>query len=1224
MSNSSFRQIRQSSIRHANRSTSKSHNISSIGGSTRVASSQVSLPPQTADVSAVFEPSVAPGAPDTRDGVVELTKNAKYCVTRLPAFPGFLKGAQLESYGEVDQNTKYALTVSDGTTYVWSYSSPDHVPNTLSFPPPENTKYAPLATLVQPIPGSKEPGMVMISVDTGLLTYWEAVGGAVADGLLHRRKSIEHKVGLYAGEIIEHFVNVEPAGVVATTSSGRFILITLRDSKGKAALRSGTMLGGGSGILSTIKGAISLAGSRRDIVSVKPGVVTGRNERQVMFINKEGDLSVWDCSRTGSTRLLIDERLKEIMLNYIVSLYQDAGDTFTVHDVEVLEDEATLFILTSFVHDAQAEEVYYIIYTLSTANRDIKVTSAHRIQSFTSYSTQRPRLLFPNPSATLFAVFSHGVVLIEAMPEKMQEKNIIQRRWEDVITFRHEVEIQAAGVEDVDIINGKTVRNCGVVLIAHNAGIIRVERFEDEQKPLEKRALELEPELAKTRIEQAVFYGYNVDDENNPLDFEARKEDSFNQSVLENAFLEVSKEILSTSSIYMPPMMPSLSEHLQLRVTYLQRLGRFLNANYGDSLTIGTRQQLLWDLEKAVVAKNLWAHVDAKLHDSNENQYQTANVLVAVINHKSKASVGDPLREWFLQNVAILSKLLIACSKFSSKVVSGSKDVDVLVDANIVLLEAIYSSALGVRNDWAGPTYRLKPDDASETAPWTSSVDLIKAFESQYSQTRTAVHQLAKDDQFAPILGDQLLCIVETLCALYTQRLTWIQNSSSADKDEGTHLSRDYNEKRGGWLRQLVDIGHKEGAIKIADTFRIYRSLVEILVQDWRLNIAAGREDDSEKYLELINYYMTKFGFDFAAVLYEYFIETKQLKALLTLFPDHQDYLTRFFEGKRYPRISWVQDVNLQNYADAANALIEASSGEDMSVNTRLRLSLAKLNVFSSVDSPENLPTSMLSTLKNIDSRLELCSFQESLTTQLKSQLGIENVTKADTHFQRLIGGLRSRGTEGLVQVLQRGLTRLLQGRSVTIEELVDVLTLVDIDVQDAKLNFYRALKLVRDSTLSDTRKSLNEYLIWRRLIFADSWEKIVNTKSKSDEKIQNATKSTVLYHTLEALLKNDDMSSSSARYVVDPSSLCGKGSSFASLQSERYPYANEKLLKEIKSDLEKEDETLQKMIKDFHLESWMKGIYQRVQSASGTGQTLSGVVNQMTVLAPPEPMDLS
>lgn len=574
-----------------------------------------------------------------------MTRNSKYAVLQLPSVPNVLRAnTEEEVYqASADQLTGHALVITPKATYVWNYTSPEHMPNLIPFTYPK-TPRGTQAVLVGPSSGSKEPGLVTVVCDSGLCTYWEAVGRAVADRLLHRRKSIEHSISLYAGEVIENFETVEPAGIIATTSSGRFIFVTLRDQFGKPHITSNTMRGRAQGFLSSIKGAISLAPSRRGIVSIKPGPLKDRTDRQALIISGNGDLSVWECSRAGHSKMLFDNSLKEVLVNYISGVYPHSVESFAVHDVEVFEEQECIFILTSFVQSL--EEIFYVLYTVSLDQRnEVKIISAHRLQTFASETTQQPRLVLPKDSNTLFVVFSSAVVLLDTMPKKSEHG--VTTRWEDVVSFSSEVEIIGSAPEDSLMVNQKTVRHSGVVIIAENAGVIRIERYANEDRAsgtVDVAEQQLEPELARSTIEQAIFYGSKS--ETHYLDFNVRKEIEFNPIVLQKAFLEISAEILNTSSAYMPPVLPSMAEHLDLRVSHLARLGEYLHHNFNGILSTDARFALLTDLEKANAARALWRHVDARLQQSITDN----NVIATVIGEDQSV---DALRSWFLYKVSV-------------------------------------------------------------------------------------------------------------------------------------------------------------------------------------------------------------------------------------------------------------------------------------------------------------------------------------------------------------------------------------------------------------------------------------------------------------------------------------------------------------------------------------------------------------------------------------------
>jgi nuclear pore complex protein Nup133 len=662
----SIRQIRQSSFRQPSRSVSRG-----LGGSRSVSIVQEPAKhveePISGDLS-VDDATIVYSSGGLRTelskiGVVDLTKNAKYCVSRLPAaLPVLRKPRNPDDEmdneydedevveGMADQTTHYALVSTMSGSFVWNYNSSEYVPSTISFPASEGgTK----AVLVAPAPGSKEPGMVSVAIETGHVSYWESVVGAVADGLLTSNECVSLNMQLYSNEVVEQLQAIEPAGVVITTSIGRFMLVNLRDNYGKTDLKAVSMLGGGLGLLSSIKSALIPASSRRGIKSVKAGAVFGRMERQVMFVNNEGDLSIWRCALGGRYKLLFDGKLRELLLNRISGLYNEAARTFTFHDVELYEEENCIFLLTSFSHSD--EETFYVLYTieLQEGTKDILVRSVHRVQTFTELSKEPPRLVFPKPRNTLFLVFSKAIVLLDSLPLQSGDHQLGGRRWEDIISFRYDIEVVGASPEDLMVANSKIVRHCGIVVVAKVAGIIRIERFPDVLRSGAPRESELEPEMMKSKIEQAVFYGSNVDQ--NPVVFDARPEVIYDDAVVDQGFLQVSKEILENRSVYIAKLLTSQYDHLSQRVHYLSQLAKFLHSNYVRTVSVGIKFELLWDLEKAAAARALWSHIDPKLQQGSVD-----SVVINVITDTMSGSTPDAgasidlLRHWFSYEVSVM------------------------------------------------------------------------------------------------------------------------------------------------------------------------------------------------------------------------------------------------------------------------------------------------------------------------------------------------------------------------------------------------------------------------------------------------------------------------------------------------------------------------------------------------------------------------------------------
>lgn len=1008
-----------------------------------------------------------------KDGMIELTKNDKYCVSKFPATPPVLRNYSELVSGLTDQYTCFALTISTKGAHVWDYSVPDRVPQMYFFPPPASetpSRLPLLGALISPIAGSKEPGLVLVSPDTGVVSCWEGVGGAIANDLLHKKKNITHNIKLYASETIEIIQNVEPAGIVASTSSGRLILLTFRDSTGKPRLNSETMRGSNKGFLASLKGAVSLASSRRGVVSIKNGKSSGRDERQVILITDQGNLIIWDCYRTGQERLLYEESLKEVMLNGISALYPHAAETFTVHDVEYHEEEELVYVLTSFVNNPTVDEIFYVLFTLSLEQDVLQVVSTHRFQTYTSLSSCRPQLFLPKPYGTLFVLFSQAVILIDSLPDKADLG--VSRRWEDIITLTENVEAFAFGKVDAMENNQKIVRHSGVIVMTKGSGLLRVERFKDVPKDTQIKAQILEPELAKTRIEQAVFYGYK--DNSSPLNFDSRKEFQFTPEVLEKAFLEVSYEILSSTSPYFPPILPSLADHLLLRWEHMGHLVVYLQNNFPNVLSKKAKLQLLANIEKLYAAKALWAEYDKAITTSPDNDHALATVV------SESAQSNDPLRTWFTLHAENLETLLVEVAKYAKH---RNTSLDKIEEVNGILLTALPEGALQIRHELMKQLIDLSPEDYTLIPPWAGTRSLIEAYESQYEITTKRLSTVKKQDRFYGSLASQLVQIVSTLCELYTERIRWCSaEDTEAAKHEGQELTQFYRERRGTWMHTLVTCGHKDEARRIAEVYEIYRTLVEILVDDLSAEQNAGNGTTvvAIGLVEKLREYILAFDYDFAKELYQYYIETKQLKSLLKQFPEFNEYIEKFFESGNYGRISWIHDLSTGKYQKAAQVLANVSATQEGSIaNKRLELSIAKLSVFASGET-----TGSATILKErIDAQMEMVNIQEAVLAQVKP-----HVVNKEIFIDQVSSRLQELALSNLISTLQRALTRLVSKNNISVEELIDILTLIDTESKGSELNFYYALKLLTLPTtkLSESRILLNQQLIWRRLYLKD------------------------------------------------------------------------------------------------------------------------------------------
>jgi hypothetical protein len=1081
---------------------------------------QASTPTATRSSSVSFDDATAIlDAPEpVKDGIIELTRNLKYTVSKLPATPAVLKTSVTDITAATDQTTSFSLAVTRSGVHVWDYTIPDHVPHTYFFPTPAGSDLPLLAALVSPIAGSREPGLVTVDSRSGAVSYWEGVGGAIANDLLHKKKNISHTIKLHSSEIIETLYNVEPAGIIAITSTGRYVLLTFRDLVGKPLLNSETMRGGfGSGLLASLKGAVSLSGPRRNVVSVKRAISTGRDERQAIFITEQGNLMLWDCFRSGQSRLLFENNIRELMLNSISSLFPHAERTFVIHDVDFNDSNHQIYVLTSFVNNASTDEVFYVLFTINVFNNDAEIVSTHRLQTFTSPSSCRPQLLVPEPNDTIFVLFSQAVVLIDTVPEDNYTN--APRRWEDIITFLPGVEAFTFGGEDAIKNNDKFVRNAGVVVLTRNAGVLRIERLEGKTTPRIVDSDALDWELAKAHIEQAVFYGHKNQGVN-VVDFQYRKEFQFSQEALSEAFFRVGYEIYKGKSPYLPPMLPSLTEYLALKWDSLMRLFHYSRGNFFEQVDTRTRLRLLEFAERVNVARQLWADYDDQISKTPNSK----PFFGSYIAKKAGQNVqGDPVRLFFTHN---LDQLF---DTFREGLVEIQKTD--LEEANKLVIIFLQTGAFELRHTLAGSMLGLTEDDLLQISFWTDKAELLKTLQTSYQLTANKLGSLDHKDPRYSQLGNELVHIVAVQCELFTTLIRRIDKLGPEylELDNPQHdllaagyydnsismarsVKNEYLSRREGYLAKLVAVGHKTDAAGIAEKYQIYPSLVKIIVGDLVSEQARGGPPSQVALglVEKLREFIERFGYDFASVLYQHYVNIKELKLLLKQFPEFNEYLERFFASGNYGRISWIHDLSRHNFSNAAETLLKeaASTGsgaESMLENKKLQLSIAKLSALANGNSSASLRSA-------VEARLSVVDIEAALRQQLLLQ-----VSDGKFHQDELTRALHARKLPALVAVFTRAAEHLVQGQTLAVEELIDVLTLMDTEDASAEVrrNFFRALQLLAlpSTKLSRERLLLNYQLIWTRLYLQDDWQALA--ASKNDATTKAKSEKTVLYVTL-------------------------------------------------------------------------------------------------------------
>jgi nuclear pore complex protein Nup133 len=449
--------------------------------------------------------------------------------------------------GVTSADSSYALMSTPESVYVWSYTTQHFDPVVLTFP--VRSQEPSLASLVSPNAGNHEPGLILVKPVTGQVAYWDAVGSAVAEGLI-QRAGVQTTIPLVNGETIAYLCNAEPAGFVVSTSIGALWNISVRDTEGRPHLSFVGMTNTKGAWLSGLKSFIGGNQGRTDIVALKAGVRDGNTERREVFTaTKRGGLERWELARGGVYRLTgqgdVLANMQEILRQQLVSDPMiSVVDVASVPTTNGSSDK--LVILTSYPSQNSSRYVLFLcLFNESQPPRILTGTllppSPSEYSSLRPATFSQPQIYVPSPGKTAFIAYSRGFSII-ALPSESED-------WAycDTVTFRDDhaqLRIIASGQEDLitDSSSHRKLRNPGMVLVIQGAGVVRCETFDNELGNI--RVSTSGTNWIQSKIEQAVFYGGSGE---NPLDFQPRSEWDWRLHEVENVALKISNEILTSS-----------------------------------------------------------------------------------------------------------------------------------------------------------------------------------------------------------------------------------------------------------------------------------------------------------------------------------------------------------------------------------------------------------------------------------------------------------------------------------------------------------------------------------------------------------------------------------------------------------------------------------------------------------------------------------------------------
>ncbi|KAJ5787425.1 hypothetical protein N7457_002415 [Penicillium paradoxum] len=1132
------------------------------------------------------------GPGNNNEGAIVLSSTDFYTVDQLPALPDQIRGLQSEPlkcfFGP---GHDYALALTRSHAIVWPYSAPASSPSpsdTFTVSIPESCRdpkgAVPLGVLLSTATGG-HPGLLVIIPSTGKVVYWETVSSAASLGLSRQKQNgIQGTTpGMLSGEYATEILNAEPSGIIATFSSGRVAHITLRDPQGKPSvivnfLRSNA--GTGGGIFGGIKNVFAGSYWRKEVTAVRAGGSHQRGQRDVIIATSTGLVEIWDTHWNHGNNLKKRYDVKDAILaalpehhakstndtelkivDFAFSALQSSDDA-----VQLSDGSWRLFLVVKSPQWSETRALFVVQVLLSGNNSRVISTHAVDVQHIPApmLENSKPKIFVPKPEQTAFVLIGQSLVIlslanIEETPSSqlLLDSNKLPMPFQDTIHLRSGTDYEILGTTSEDQSSDSASAAC--VLMLRNFGVIRVTVLPRPEAEVD------EPQVtAKHKLEQAVFFGTMA---KNPLNLSSEGDLNFPPSEMEQAALEICKELLTSEARFIPTTAISLEQNLRLRAKALDDLASLLSRK-GNPLSRPAKWELLWAAEKIAAQRAMWKIQESCKTKSGDEESFLGH-LIKSMNDKFKTPINpqhgetDPVRQWFLrdsyrmEHVIPWIKNAIKLGRSNSPSPARALSEQILAASELFL--AVTETAFRYRDEHIA-LYGLHEDfledgvlsDGYEDLPefWTSrGVGYSEAghlLDLELDSCRSWITPVSSADvPDTPVLNQvakNSYRHLRVIGQMHRERTRWL--SAQGDPklmDESVSIEQSHVEDRKWQLFKLAGIDHLADAIELAEGFRDMGALVELIIelQDQKASQQRLPEPSSQNDIDadqLIAKYFDKFGDQWADAFFVRQIAMGYPGTLFTM-PDYQLAVTKFLRrNPSYSRLSWINDVSGENDYESAAASLEnlAISSEKDLWSHRVEISLAKLGKLATQErmSSQAATATLQEDVKRLEDYVEVDGVQDILYGHIQHVLeaAIDRKAEVDLALSHY-GGHLVEDRPSLHEIFSDALSTLINREVVGADGLIDLLTLMGPDqaVDDGesglpiRSEFHLALQALHYGRYGQRDPSYLmalQRLIWRRCMIKDDWVARGKLAEGANGNTDLTIADTALYRSLTACLE--------------------------------------------------------------------------------------------------------
>ncbi|RVX71636.1 hypothetical protein B0A52_03820 [Exophiala mesophila] len=1044
-----------------------------------------------------------------------LTNNDFYTVNQLPALPDQIRNHPSLPYScVICPEYGYALALTHSDALIWPFNSSASTPSLrdiitfkLPFPPASVNDPLPVAAFTARS-ASGEPGLVVISSRWGKIVYWETLSSASSFIPGQAASGIQASIPNYmSSEVVEEVINAEPSGFILALRTGRVAHLTLRDQMGRPNI--GVMFlrkdSNVSGIFGSIRNV--LAGHRGKGTAIIKAGGSRKGQRDIVVATEDANLEFWNTNATVGNSLETSFSFKEEILEALKALVPDTTMNFKVLDLELSAGPSTarresrgapMMVLVSL--SVQDRTRYYLVEMV--VDQEAKVKVVHPIKCYQSPITEqeswRPRLCLSKSQPVAFILFENAVVLfslarIRESPSSqlLMERHSLPDPFQDIIRFQEGTIYKILGHAL------ETGKQATVLFGVQGFGIVRLSSHLGETEELDVDDLE-ERITAKSKIEQAIFFGTI---KQNPFDLKNPNQ-TFSRQEVEKAAIEISLEILSSTSKYLPRSTPQIEQQMRLRAKAMDDLVSYVLSHY--SISRVARFELLLNAEKLAGAQAIWKTQEAiqRKYPRKDREMSYLDFTLRAL-HESRQKYpnadkgeNDRVRHWLVNSVEMIGYLM-------SELVSCIKELAPMdvTDPNVVadyLLEAVdiwiatYQGVFKFREDNA-PHYGLSDevfeDGVLKTGfpveiphPWTSvqepfgyAQELIYHICKFLEDWKTLIPKKKKkaptNDDGKPYDAPNKGTIKDLASRLYDEVLLFskiakeeaiqaelrlrAEPGSSPDvvEDEVRAIRKEYRDR----LRHVLVAISKfniVGAIQLAETFQDFGALVDLHYAYYRHLQVEIKQDPSlqaanttklEEMQDRAETYFERFGKGWAYANFSQLVADGEYGSLLLKGQEDQSkqkFLNWFFRKSQ----------KLGQRLGKLSWISDVISSANFARAEKTLLEVAQEETGDVWNKKIQLSLAKLAGLAageedrtKYDRDIELISIQELVHSHVAGVVGPTVDDKAAIELgNEIFASKVVSNMPGLGRQLKIGLSMLLKQAPLSAEELVDVLTLMD------------------------------------------------------------------------------------------------------------------------------------------------------------------------------------